>query len=855
MDEYLHQLGPDDRALLNIFTNGWCTNEKAEESSKGASLRACPYGAAQCEQSCRDHYREFITTVAEHVRDNANGGIAYMQRDTEPASIHHFPADKPEEYVEIQKLFYAAVKSVLPGTAVIGVNHNGSMKGGVPTQPAFFDYVLEHGKDDFDLLDVRLYEDIYSIPRRVNWFRERMQSFGYDKPIVSTEQGGPDPRTLHNGGTYLFKQLRNLVEDTCSQAPNYWACMQEWVAEHPEQVDPKLQPFFLIATPEQEILHGQMQCHDITQRNVMMLAAGVQATWWWNLQSPGTHPVFGKMRLRSEDLQQALAGYECYQRMVEVLGNVSSVRQIALSDENITLFEIQRNGESEPMYVAWYREQGLDAYDAFMAEPVPVSLPLPFSYVRITDVFGREETKAVSDGMLQIDLSDTPLFIHSEAMLSIPKPVASPRPIPQPSPTPTPTPLPDTQPITPQVGVNFIRFYFDDQNPAFQPEQIFQDFAALGVQAYRQFVKTDLMWDMVEPEDNQWHFARADTVIPHSDFEPIVTLFSYQYASPTPPWCSDPAQFQKTLGEEAQDYLAHVIDRYAPYVRYWEIGNEMDHWRAADPQDRRLSALPKCYPLDGFSPQEQGAFLAQVAEIIRQRDEDAVIILPGMGGLSSYTLDTWLAGVIEGGGSDWFDVVNYHFYGAWQPYTRLRAQLATFLNEHNLGDKPVWLSETGATSSPSLTLRTDYPNSPQTQAADVFRRLIQAWGTGDRLVLWHSYIGSADVPSNLWRQYGLREADATAKPALYSFQLLTQELIPFRQVVPLAVDPRGSNVYKIITQEDEVKYVAWGQGSFIAPDTISKMTSVIPDATGHFSWQTVNPGQEITLFDIPILLK
>jgi len=91
-------------------------------------------------------------------------------------------------------------------------------------------------------------------------------------------------------------------------------------------------------------------------------------------------------------------------------------------------------------------------------------------------------------------------------------------------------------------------------------------------------------------------------------------------------------------------------------VKYWEIGNEMDHWRAADPtpaattqSKRSPRGLPPSYPLDGFSPQEQGAFFAQVADFIRARDPDAVIVMPGMGGLSDYTLNTWLAGVIEGG--------------------------------------------------------------------------------------------------------------------------------------------------------------------------------------------------------------
>jgi len=862
LDEYLQQLGPEDQALLNIFTNGWCTNEKEERSHKGATLRQCPYGAASCQQTCQDHYRDFITRVAEHVRDNAQGGVKYFQRDTEPASIHHFPADQPEAYVEIQALFYDAVKSVLPDAAVIGVSHNGDLKGGVPSQPAFFDYVLEHGRDDFDLLDLRLYQDIYTIPTRVNWFRERMQHFGYEKPIVSTEQGGPDPRTMRNGNQHLFSLLMKEVAGSCAQAGNFWACFQDWVAAHPDRVDPKLQMFFLIATPEQEALHAEIQCYDITQRNVMMLASGVEATWWWNLQSPGVHPIFGKMRLRTEDLQEALPGYACYQRMVQALGDVERVQRIDLADESLYFFEIQRHGESAPMYVAWHRAPGLDPYDAALAPAVNVSLPMSFASVRITDVFGQEETRAVSDGVLNMALSNTPLFFtdltppSSSTSLLLPLAFKSWPPLgPTSTPTPTAAPVPNNRPENIQVGLNFIRFYFDEEDPRFQPDFIFQDFADLGVQAYRQFIKADLYWDVIEPQDNQWDFSKADAVIPNADFEPIVTLFSLQYASPSPPWCDSPAQFQKTVGPEARDYLVRVVERYAPYVRYWEIGNEMDHWRAADPGSKYTARLPKCHPEDGFSPAEQGVFLAQVAAIIRQHDPDAVIIMPGMGGLSDYAIDSWLAGVIAGGGSDWFDVVNYHYYSGWEAYTRRRALLTAFLDEHGLAEKPVWLTETGATSSPTLTLRTDYPNSPQSQAADVFRRLIQAWGAGDQLVIWHTYIGSEDRPDNNWRSYGIRTADAEPKLSYYSYRLLTHELIPFRAITPLSADPRRANVYRVETEAGDVKYVVWGNGVFSVPEGVTRATSVVPDDQGAFSWQPVTAGQELTLSPMPVLLK
>ncbi len=428
------------------------------------------------------------------------------------------------------------------------------------------------------------------------------------------------------------------------------------------------------------------------------------------------------------------------------------------------------------------------------------------------------------------------------------------------------------RPENPQIGVNFVRFYFEKggdtegdlnyETTYYQPEWIFEDFENLGIQAFRQFPKADFLWDMVEPEDDQWDWEGTEVVITNSNTNPIITVFAMQYASATPPWADSSDEFKTTLGEEAKEYLQALIDKYGDYVTYWELGNEMEHWRAFSPEEegeytyKSDNWLEGATPPDEFTPQEQGAFLREAAEFIKERDDDAIIILPGMGGIDDYTLNNWFAGVIEGGGTEWFDIVNYHYYPSWDSYIIARQSLQDFLEEHNIDDKPVWLTETGSTASPTLTDRTDYPNSEITQAADVFRRLIQAYGAGDELVMWHSYIGSSDTPSNNWRLYGLREEDSDPELAYYSFKLLIEELIPFEKVeiIETLLD-NGNNIYKISTESDETKYVAWGKTDIIAPEGMTTMANVIPNAEGTFKWEEIIPGEIIELDEIPVLIK
>ncbi len=431
LDLYLDQLGPDDRALVNLFTNGWCTHEEEEQSRKGATLRDCPKGMTSCEKSCEEYYREFVVKVAERVRDRAHGGVAYFQRDTEPAGRYHFPSNEPEAYVALQHIFYQAVKSVLPDVIVIGVNHNGTFSEhgwGHPGSQHFFEYVLEHMRDDFDVLDVRLYEDYLTVPHRVEWFREKMRAYGYEKPVVCTEYGGPDPRTFHEGDDYIFMNLMRRLAAMCTQDDPRQTnrCVRSWIRAHRDEISPKLRPFLGVGSAEENAFREVIHCHDIVQHNLVLLSSGVEATWWWNLRSPGADFVFGQMRLRDNYLNE-LPGYGCYKQLVQYMNGVTTVQRVDVGDEGIFFFAVQK-ADGGTMYVAWHRDPNLDPYDSIQAAAVNVRLPIPYPWVTVVDLEGNERHLSTREGGLSIALDDTPLFFMEEPTSSVPPPVVSPRP-------------------------------------------------------------------------------------------------------------------------------------------------------------------------------------------------------------------------------------------------------------------------------------------------------------------------------------------------------------------------------------------------------------------------------------------
>ncbi len=391
VDAYFRQLQPGDRALLNVFTTGWGTNR---ESGKGATFR---------DDSCKSLYRSFIVDLVKR----SKGAITYWQRDTEPASPRHYPADKAAEYVEAQRIFYEAVKSVQPDSIVVGVNCNGEFRNGQPVNAGFFFYVLKNGKDYFDVVDVRLYKDIYDIPQRVEWFRTAMRHCGYCKPIICTEFGGPDPRAL---SARIFYRLKRRLARECSNAADPQASLRRWVREHRMEIDPKLRLFLYRTSAQERDRRDRIHCHDIVQRHMMAYAAGIRESWWWNLQSGGKHVVFGKMRLM-EFPDTKFPAYYCFKRMVSKLSSISSIERRRVSAEGVYFFRITRRRQG-PVYVVWRRPDALDFYDSESAAPASVSLPVEFNKVEVTDVFGNVSYREVKAGALKIEIGDTPLFIE-----------------------------------------------------------------------------------------------------------------------------------------------------------------------------------------------------------------------------------------------------------------------------------------------------------------------------------------------------------------------------------------------------------------------------------------------------------
>lgn len=415
---------------------------------------------------------------------------------------------------------------------------------------------------------------------------------------------------------------------------------------------------------------------------------------------------------------------------------------------------------------------------------------------------------------------------------------------------------------------------------------VLDELAFLGVPAAAISGAADLTWASVEPRRGEWDFAAADAVFKRGGFEPVVTLFAKDFASPTPPWVTSGARFQKFMNDDAYDYVRAVVGRYKNQVRYWIIGGGMESWAAADPvaEFKSRIKLPENAPPGGYAVADQAVFLRDAARAVREADPDAVIILPPLSGLGERSL-TWLGTVVAATANVWFDVVSYRFTGRWESYERARERLSGFLIHNNMIEKKSWLVGTGTSSDAANVKATNYPNSPQVQAADVFRRLTMAYAGGDAMVLWEMYrdphAGDSDATAR--SGFGLKDAAGMPKPAYHVLRLFAHELVPFSKItrVPYAGPPSAGDVivsnslgetsqnaipigtdpaihdYRIDASDGSVKHVVWGAGSYGVPDGMTQMAFVIADAKGNVAWRPVKPGDDIVIVDgdAPLLLK
>lgn len=400
VDTFLDQLDPGEEAMITVFT-----------SSNLGATGGIGKGSPPVDY---DEYHQFIFTLASHCA----GRFKYWIRDPEPATPDHWETSLYREYVWTQEEFYTAVKDADPDAIVLGGGHAGQwtdrIKDG-PGNAAFFEYFLDQGRDWFDVFDMRLYKELYTIPARVNWFRRKMELLGYEKPIYAGEYGGPHPCQFE-GWDLIAWIRRGLKEGRWDDDPEFLQRLYFWIANKEDYFPDGQLMFYGDCRAELDAKRDRIHGRDLVQRTVIALASGVEKLWYWNLHAhwrikQGPHLLFGKLRLADLKTSKLTPAYFYFKRMAGMLGDATSVEMLPVGAQGILVFKVERANRGD-VYVVWHRR---DPYYGEEDPPVTYQWPSPWKVVAVTDIFGESDKVHIDRKICRaiLEVTDSPLFLEN----------------------------------------------------------------------------------------------------------------------------------------------------------------------------------------------------------------------------------------------------------------------------------------------------------------------------------------------------------------------------------------------------------------------------------------------------------
>ena len=344
LDAYVAQLTSPDEGMLTIASaSPWATRTRAA---------MFPSSPAKDEQA----YYTFVRRVVERVA----GRIRYFQADNEPGSPFYW-AGSAAEYAAQQRIFYRAVKDAdAHAIVVLGGNDGLFDPDGhdpLPGQEAnlqFLHDTLQATTNAYDVFDLHLYGDPYTIPARVAYVTTAMRTAGMVRPIIASEYAGPF--------MFEFKPNRQFAGGLLGAGANAEAvrALRARAATLPAEMRLFLAP----ADSAEGRRLFELQAGDLVIRNILAMAAGVERTALfdvWHDVSNADAPhniVTGPTSLFERGptgLTRAQPLADVFKRIASFLGQATRVRRVAeRAGSDVYAYRVDRTSGT-PLLVAWRR--------------------------------------------------------------------------------------------------------------------------------------------------------------------------------------------------------------------------------------------------------------------------------------------------------------------------------------------------------------------------------------------------------------------------------------------------------------------------------------------------------------------
>lgn len=298
-------------------------------------------------------YVQFITKVVNRYKRK----VKYWQIENEVYYPFFWDGTK-EEYLELLKYAYAAIKRVDPEAKVVLAGFPDEMffriRDGHRASREFFEYLMDKGRNYFDVIDFHQYfepEDVYVQVRQLN---QSMRTYGYQKELICTEAGGLDIRLLgiRIASSGIGQQKRIPVIQQLLSIPEVPSLLHRLSTNGFTPEEFKDVATFVATNDETRPVLERYQPQDLVKRVCLTFSQGVRQIHWVamkDLDKDIAMDWFHVMMGLVDKRERKKPAYYTYKLLIEKLRGFVSSDEIK---DNPKIFRFSFTNKA-PVYVAW----------------------------------------------------------------------------------------------------------------------------------------------------------------------------------------------------------------------------------------------------------------------------------------------------------------------------------------------------------------------------------------------------------------------------------------------------------------------------------------------------------------------
>ena len=352
-------------------------------------------------------------------------------------------------------------------------------------------------------------------------------------------------------------------------------------------------------------------------------------------------------------------------------------------------------------------------------------------------------------------------------------------------------------------------------------------------EAGAQFQRINIVWSEIEPQRDQYDWARMDDLVQTAEDAGIELLGCF---ASTPLWAQKNRSCNLRYGvcaindmDEFKDIARRVADRYKGKITHLEILNEV--------------TLPEFFEQDPTNRYED--WLIAGYEGVKQGNPDAKVLVGGF--VNPLDQKDFVDRMLRDY-SGYYDIVNFHVYATEDVVTEASRYIAGRMQTFSV-IKPIGITETASKASTEPDL--------QKMARDVVKRHTRAFGQGIEKVFWWQLVhfplaaeyagaGTATWTTGLGWDYPKSSGQTPQfhpRQAFITYKLMTLKLDGFSGVTALT-----DTHYRFLVNGTYV-YVLWGPGT-LPPELTGRLK-----VTDYLGNEEIRLPGEIVLTENPIFVE